>query len=58
MKGGPVTIGARATIGSIAIVLYDASVGEDASLGDLSVVMKGETLPPGTSWEGSPARLA
>ncbi len=58
MKVGPVTIGARATIGSIAIVLYDASVGEDASLGDLSVVMKGETLPPGTAWEGSPARLA
>jgi len=48
----------RATIGSYAIVLYDAEIGEDAQLGDLSVVMKGEALPPGTSWEGLPARPA
>ncbi|WP_137863561.1 MULTISPECIES: Pls/PosA family non-ribosomal peptide synthetase [unclassified Sphingomonas] len=58
MKVSGVTVGDRATIGSYAIVLYDAEIGEDAQLGDLSVVMKGETLPPGTSWEGSPARLA
>jgi hypothetical protein len=32
-------------------------VGADAQLGDLSVVMKGETLPDGTNWEGSPARI-
>jgi non-ribosomal peptide synthetase-like protein len=57
MKVSGVTVGDRATIGSYAIVLYDAEIGEDAQLGDLSVVMKGETLPPGTSWEGSPARL-
>ena len=44
-------------IGSLAIVLYDAEVGADAQLGDLSVVMKGETLPGGTNWEGSPARI-
>jgi non-ribosomal peptide synthetase-like protein len=58
MKVSGVTVGDRATIGSYAIVLYDAEIGEDAQLGDLSVVMKGETLPAGTSWEGSPARLA
>lgn len=58
MKVSGVKIGDRATIGSLAIVLYDAEVGADAQLGDLSVVMKGEALPPGTSWEGSPARLA
>ncbi|QJU58388.1 amino acid adenylation domain-containing protein [Sphingomonas sp. AP4-R1] len=57
MKVSGVTVGDRATIGSYAIVLYDAEIGEDAQLGDLSVVMKGETLPPGTSWEGSPAAL-
>ena len=57
MKVGAITIGDRATIGSLAIVLYDAEVGADAQLGDLSVVMKGETLPDGTSWEGSPARI-
>lgn len=58
MKVGPVRIGNRATIGSHAVVLYDAEIGEDAQLGDMSVVMKGEFLPPRTSWEGSPARLA
>ncbi|WP_062221632.1 Pls/PosA family non-ribosomal peptide synthetase [Aureimonas sp. D3] len=58
MKVSGVKVGHRATIGSYAIVLYDAEIGEDAQLGDLSVVMKGETLPTGTSWEGSPARLA
>ena len=46
------------SIGSLAIVLYDAEIGADAQLGDLSVVMKGETLPDGTSWDGSPARIA
>ncbi|MFW2851362.1 Pls/PosA family non-ribosomal peptide synthetase [Sphingomonas sp. TX0543] len=58
MKVSGVTVNDRATIGSYAIVLYDAEIGEDAQLGDLSVVMKGEYLPRGTSWEGSPARLA
>jgi non-ribosomal peptide synthetase-like protein len=58
MKVSGVDVGDRATIGSYAIVLYDAEIGADAQLGDLSVVMKGETLPPGTAWEGSPARLA
>lgn len=56
MKVSSVTVGDRAVIGSYAIVLYDAEIGDDAQLGDLSVVMKGETLPTGTSWEGSPAQ--
>jgi non-ribosomal peptide synthetase-like protein len=58
MKVSGVVVKDRATIGSLAIVLYDAEIGEDAQLGDLSVVMKGESLPAGTSWEGSPAKLA
>jgi len=58
MKVSSIKIGDRATIGSLAIVLYDAELCPDSSLGDLSVVMKGEALPSGTSWEGSPARLA
>lgn len=57
MKVSGVDVGDRATVGSYAIVLYDAEIGPDAQLGDLSVVMKGETLPAGTSWEGSPAQL-
>ncbi len=57
MKVSGLTIGERATIGSISIVLYDAVIEADATLGDLSVAMKGETLPAGTTWEGSPAKL-
>ncbi len=58
MKVSRVEVGARATIGSLAIVLYDAVVGDGAELGDLSVLMKGESLAPATAWEGSPARPA
>ena len=58
MKLGRVEIGARSTVGSGSIILYDASVGAEAMVGDLSIVMKGEVVPPGTSWEGSPARPA
>jgi non-ribosomal peptide synthetase-like protein len=58
MKVSSIEIGDRATIGSLAIVLYDSVVEPEAQLGDLSVLMKGETLPAGTSWEGSPARPA
>ena len=58
MKVSSLKIGDRATVGSMSIVLYDSVIEDDAQLGDLSVLMKGETLPPGTSWEGSPARPA
>jgi non-ribosomal peptide synthetase-like protein len=56
MKIGPVHIGARATLGTSAIALYGSSIGDDASIGSLSLVMKGEAIPPGTVWAGSPAR--
>lgn len=55
MKMSVVTIQSGATVGTRAIVLYDAVVGEDVSLGSLSLLMKGEHLPPGTRWHGIPA---
>jgi non-ribosomal peptide synthetase-like protein len=58
MKVAGLKIGARASVGSLAVVLYDSEMEPDSMLGDLSVLMKGETLPAGTSWEGSPARPA
>ncbi len=58
MKVAPVEVGDRATVGSLSVVLYDGRIEADAMLGDLSVLMKGEVLPAGTSWEGSPARPA
>jgi non-ribosomal peptide synthetase-like protein len=54
MKMSTVTVGDRATVGSLALVLYDAELGAGASLGPLSLLMKGERLPPGSRWQGTP----
>jgi non-ribosomal peptide synthetase-like protein len=55
MRIGLVNIGAGATVGVRSTVLYDASVGESCRLGPLTLVAKGEHLPPKTCWEGTPA---
>jgi len=56
MRVGKVHIGAGATLGCRAIVLYDASVGDYCRLGALTLVAKGEALPAQTRWEGCPAQ--
>lgn len=56
MKMSHVSIEPGASIGPRSIVLYDAAVGEQAQLGPLSLVMKGERLPAGTRWQGIPAQ--
>ncbi|MDJ1633921.1 Pls/PosA family non-ribosomal peptide synthetase [Rhizobium rhizogenes] len=56
MKVGRIKIGAGVTIGSGSTVLHDASVGDFAEIGLLTFVMKGETIPAGTSWAGTPAQ--
>jgi non-ribosomal peptide synthetase-like protein len=55
MKIGHVVIGARVTVGARSTILYDAHVGDDVCLGPLTLVAKGEHLPPATNWTGSPA---
>jgi len=56
MKMSAIDIAPQCTVGSAALVLYDTQIEEGASLGDLSLLMKGETLPARTRWEGIPAR--
>ncbi|MBB4683441.1 Pls/PosA family non-ribosomal peptide synthetase [Amycolatopsis jiangsuensis] len=56
MKMSHVTVEPGATVGTRAIVLYDSVVGEQVSLGSLSLLMKGEQLPARTSWHGIPAQ--
>ena len=56
MKIGSVDIGARVTVGVRSTILYDSHVGDNARLGPLTLVTKGERLPGGTRWEGSPAK--
>lgn len=55
MKVGRVRIGDGVTIGAGSTVLYDTHVGDYARLGPLTLVMKGESIPPDSAWTGSPA---
>ncbi|WP_169514484.1 Pls/PosA family non-ribosomal peptide synthetase [Actinokineospora enzanensis] len=56
MKMSYSTASARSTIGSHAVVLYDAEVSADTFLDADSLAMKGEVLPDSTGWRGIPAR--
>jgi non-ribosomal peptide synthetase-like protein len=55
MKIGVVQIGARVSVGPGSTILYNTRIGDDVQLGPLTLVAKGERLPAGTAWEGSPA---
>ncbi len=55
MKIGRVHIGAQVTVGARSTILYDTHVGDGVRLGPLTLVAKGERLPPATAWTGSPA---
>ena len=55
MKADHLRIGAGASVGNMAVVLYDAHVMRGASLGPLSLLMKGETLPADSRWFGIPS---
>ena len=57
MKMSTIDIGDGCTVGAGSIVLYDTIMESGSSLGDLSLLMKGENLPAHTRWEGTPARL-
>jgi non-ribosomal peptide synthetase-like protein len=56
MKMSTINIGPRCKVGAGSLVLYDARLEEGAALGDLSLLMKGETLLAWTRWEGISAR--
>ncbi|MBK4738865.1 Pls/PosA family non-ribosomal peptide synthetase [Noviherbaspirillum pedocola] len=58
MKIDTVRIGSRVSIGPRGCVLYGAEVGDGAQLGALTLVMKGEFIPPATAWTGLPAAPA
>ncbi|MGI4935993.1 MAG: Pls/PosA family non-ribosomal peptide synthetase, partial [Janthinobacterium lividum] len=58
MKIDQVTIGKRVTMGPRSAVLYSAVVNDDAQLGPLTLVMKGEFIPAASNWNGCPAAPA
>ena len=57
MKTSYVDVGSDAAVGQMAVVLYDSKMEKGSSLNGLSLLMKGETLPSYTRWEGIPALL-
>jgi non-ribosomal peptide synthetase-like protein len=58
MKTDRIAIGDGVSVGSRAIVLYDSAVRAGTTLDDLSLVMRGESLPPNGTFRGVPARRA
>ena len=58
MKVDHVVIGSKVTMGARCTVLYSATVGDGVQLGPLTLVMKGESLPERSNWEGAPAAPA
>ena len=57
MKVDHVVIGERVYMGARSSVLYGAEVGNDATLGALTLVMKGEFIPAKSHWRGCPAAM-
>jgi non-ribosomal peptide synthetase-like protein len=56
MKMSHIRIGRECVVGHAAIVLYDTQMEPGSQLHALSLLMKGETLPAGTHWQGIPAQ--
>jgi non-ribosomal peptide synthetase-like protein len=55
MKADHLRIGSGASVGNMAVVLYDTEIKRGASLGQFSLLMKGETLPADSRWAGIPS---
>ncbi len=57
MKMSNLYIKKGCNVGAMAVVLYDATMQTNSSIEDLTLVMKGETIPCNTMWIGSPAKF-
>jgi non-ribosomal peptide synthetase-like protein len=57
MKSDRLKIGDHCSIGNMSAVLYGTEMRRGSCLGPLSLLMKGETLPPASRWYGIPTQL-
>ncbi len=57
-KMGQIVVNNNCTVGDYSILLYNTVMEENSKLGSLSLLMKGETLPANTQWEGIPAQVS
>jgi len=56
MKADYLRIGRDCSVGNMAVVLYATEMQRGSTLAPLSVLMKGEVLPPYSRWTGIPTR--
>ncbi len=56
MKMSYVDIGKECSVGGMSVVLYDSKMSDGSKLDNLSVLMKGETLPERATFMGAPAK--
>ncbi len=56
LKASYLRVGSGCDVGAYSVVLYESEMEEGSQLDALSLLMKGERLPAGTSWIGIPAK--
>jgi len=56
IQTGPVTIGADVLIGEMSMLDIHTSMGDGSQLGHVSSLQRGQAVPAGSSWHGSPGR--
>lgn len=56
IETGPVTIGRGAFVGEKSVLDIGSSVGDEAQLGHASALYRGQAIPAGEHWHGSPAQ--
>ncbi|HEV2670486.1 MAG TPA: Pls/PosA family non-ribosomal peptide synthetase [Gemmatimonadales bacterium] len=58
IETGPVTLGKNAYVGEMSVLDIDTRMGDHAQLGHASALLRGQTVPAGERWHGSPAQRA
>jgi non-ribosomal peptide synthetase-like protein len=53
---GPVTLGRDVFVGEMAVLDIDTAMGDGAQLGHSSALLRGQAVPCGERWHGSPAQ--
>ncbi len=57
MKASYLKIGDECSAGNMSVILYDTEMKQGSSVGPLSLLMKGETLPAFSRWRGIPISI-
>lgn len=53
---GPVTLGRGVYVGEMSVLDIDTAMGDGAQLGHTSALLRGQSVPAGERWHGSPAQ--